>query len=167
MEELDNELPIVNDKKVYDNPIKSVPVPEPEIGIDSKNSVTQQILKSDDTTPLNTTLLNSFLDVSRSRDIQYDIIDQMCQDSIPSAILESFSEDATTTNENKESIWCVADDPKIAKTVQFIIDSLQLNKNIHKYTTSFIKYGDVYLKLYKQSDYSTDPYLIHAKIKKD
>lgn len=157
MEELNNELPIINDKNVYNNPTKSVPVPEPEIGIDVKNSVTQEILKSDDTSRLNTTLLNSFLDVSRSRDTQYDIIDQMCQDSIPSAILESFAEDATATNENKESIWCVADDPKIAKTVQFIINSLQLNKNIHKYTTSFIKYGDVYLKLYRQSDYKTDP----------
>lgn len=157
MENIENDLPIIDDNNVYNKKIISKPTPQVDIGIEIKHDVINDILASDNESALNMTALNSFLEESRSRDTQYSIIDQMCQDSIPSAILESFAEDTTATNDNKESLWCISDDPNIAKSVQFIIDSLQLNKNIHKYVTSFIKYGDLYLRLYRQSEYEPDP----------
>lgn len=148
---------ISKNNKMLGKKTKAVPMPTPEIGIDDEHSVISEILDSSESTILDTQVLNSFLDVATSRDQQYSIIDQMCQDSIPAAALAFYTEDATTTNENKQVVWAVSNNPTIQKTVTFILESLQVDKNIYKWANSIIKYGDVYLKLFRESDYKDDP----------
>lgn len=146
---------IEQDEKMFGNKIQSKPIPEVGIGISDKD-VINDLLGAASKTGVDLSSLNSFLDVSRSRDQQYRIIDEMCQDSIPSAILESFTEDTTEMNESGKIIWATSDDDRIGKTVNNLIESLQVNKHISKWASSLIKYGDAYVRLYRQSEYEPD-----------
>ena len=156
MEDQENKA-IVDDKKIYGNPTKAVPVPEPDIGLEDKHSVVSEMMGVSDSSQINTQVLNGFLDTSKRRDNQYDLIDQMCNDSIPAAILELCTEDTVTTNEDNNIVWVTSDNPIIQKSAELVLKSFQVNKNIPKWANSLIKYGDVYLKLFKKSEYDPDP----------
>ena len=147
---------IIDKEKVYGNKTKAVPVPQPDVGLEHEHSVVHDLLSVSEQSDIDTSVLNSFLDVSRQRDKQYSVIDQMCQDSIPSAILELYTEDTTATNDENQVVWATSSDPTIQKTCKFILDSFQVNKNIYKWANSLIKYGDVYLKLFKRSEFDAD-----------
>ncbi len=158
---------IIDDKSVYGNTTKAVPVPEPNIGLEDKHSVVNDLLSVSEQSQINTSVINSFLDVSKRRDLQYDAIDQMCDDSIPAAILELHTEDSTASNEDNNVVWVTSDDSIIQKTCAYILDSFQVNKNIYKWANSLIKYGDVYLKLFKKSEYDIDPIFGDKKLLKE
>ena len=100
----DKDNAIINDAEVYDKKIISKSIPKPNIGIEDKYTLSDEILKSENNNNIDLNILNSFIEATKRRDTQYDIIDQMCQDSIPAAILELFTEDSTATNENKEIV---------------------------------------------------------------
>ena len=163
MEDQENKA-IVDDEKIYGNPTKAVPVPETNIGLENKHSVVSEILGVSDSSQVNTQVLNEFLDTSKRRDNQYDLIDEMCNDSIPAAILELCTEDTVTSNEDNDIVWITADNPTIQKTCKFILDSFQVNKHIPKWANSLIKYGDIYLKLFKKSEYDPDPIFGNKKL---
>ena len=152
-----NQDAIVDDEKVYGKKTVAVPTPSPNIGLEDEHSVVNDILSVSDSSQIDSSVLNSFLDVSKRRDSQYKIIDQMCDDSIPSAILELCTEDTTSTNDDNKIVWATSDDPLIQKTTNYILESFQVNKNIPKWANSLIKYGDVYLRLYRESEYKSDP----------
>ena len=158
---------IVDDEKVYGNPTKAVPVPPPNVGLEDKHSVVNELLEVSDQSQINTSVINSFLDVSKRRDSQYDMIDQMCDDSMPSAILEQYTEDATATNEDGKVVWITSDDSITQKSCTYILDSFQVNDNIYKWANSMIKYGDVYLKLFRKSEYEDDPIFGNKKLLKE
>lgn len=166
MEDRENKA-IVDDEKIYGRPTKAVPAPEPNIGLEDKHSVVNEILEVSDSSQVNTQVLNEFLDTSKRRDNQYDLIDEMCNDSIPAAILELCTEDTVTSNEDNNIVWVTADNPTIQKTCTFILDSFQVNKQIPKWANSLIKYGDVYLKLFKRSEYDPDPIFGDKKLLKE
>lgn len=158
---------IVDDEKVYNRPTKAVPAPQPDIGLEDKHSVVNEILEVSDSSQVNTQVLNEFLDTSKRRDNQYDLIDEMCNDSIPAAILELCTEDTVTSNEDNNIVWITADNPTIQKTCTFILDSFQVNKHIPKWANSLIKYGDIYLKLFKKSEYDPDPIFGNKQLLKE
>lgn len=147
---------VEKDKEVYGKKINSEPMPDPDIGVETNHSIVQDIIDSSDSSKVDTSALSNFLNVAQSRDQQYNIIDQMCQDSIPSAILELYAEDSTATNEDKKAVWVTSDDKTIADTVDYYLESTQINKHIYKWVSSFIKYGDLYIRLYRQSEYEPD-----------
>lgn len=153
--EVDNA--IVQDDSLYNRGIVSKPKPKIDMDIERTNSVVDEMLGVADSSQIDMGVLNSFLDVSRGRDQQYRIIDQMCQDSIPSAILELYSEDSTATNDNKDVVWATSDDPEVLKTTSYYLDCLQVNKHIYKWASAMIKYGDIYLKTFRQSELENDP----------
>ena len=131
MEEIEkNDLS--GDKDFFGKKIVGVPRPEPDIGIENGHSVINDILNTTDASQVDTSVLNSFLEVSRSRNNVYNLIDTMCQSPIPAAILEQYTEDTTAPNDNKEIIWVTSDDPKIQKTAKNYINAFQVNKNIYK-----------------------------------
>lgn len=91
---------ILDDESVYGKSTKAVPIPEPNIGLENDHSVVSDLLAVSEQSQINISVINSFLDVSKRRDLQYDMIDQMCDDSIPAAILELHTEDSTASNED-------------------------------------------------------------------
>ena len=93
------------------------------------------------------------------------MIDAMCEDGIISAIVETYAEDATERNDAGNIVWVESPDPDVAKCVEYFLDTLNVNKNIYKWTYSLCRYGDVYLRLYRQSEYDDDLFTCKDKKK--
>ena len=100
--------------------------------------------------------MNSFLTVAQTRESVYSTIDTMSNDETISAILETYAEDAVETNDKGKIVWCESADADVNKYVSWLLESLNVDKHIYGWMYSLIKYGDLYLKLYHESDYESD-----------
>lgn len=138
---------------VYNKVIQAAPAPEREIGIDTKQTMYQNIIQAGTNNLLDISSLNAFTNISQSRDQVYALLDTMCQDSTVAAVLETYAEDATEMNEQGQIVWVEASNPDVQKYVQFLLDAMNIDKNIYKWTYSLCKYGDIYLRLYRESDF--------------
>ena len=76
----------------------------------------------------------------------------MARDTTLASVLETYAEDATEMNDNGCIVWCESDDENVGKYITFLLNSLNVDKNVFKWTHSLCKYGDVYLRLYRESD---------------
>ena len=142
----------VNDEKVYNSPIKSQPKPEKNIGIDTQEVLFDNIVNAGISSQLDISALESFSNVSQSRDQLYSMLDTMSQDSIVSAVLETYAEDATEYNDNGRIVWAESSDGDVAKYITFLLDTIGVDKHIYKWVYSLCKYGDLYLKLFRESE---------------
>lgn len=150
---------------VYKKPTEARPIPEAQIGVDTNSTLFQNIINAGEVGKLDISAIESFSQVSQSRDQIYALLDTMCEDSTVSAILETYAEDATEYNESGQIVWAESSDAEIAKYVSFLLDSMCVDKNIYKWVHSLCKYGDIYLRLYRESDYKDD--LLFKKESKD
>lgn len=149
----------VPDDDIVGKGIKVEPKPEKQIGIDTNNSFYQNIIATGLSDKLDMSALDSFLTTTRSRDQLYSLIDDMGEDPIIAAALESYAEDATNTNDNGDIVWAESADGDISKYVNYLLKAMRVNKNIYGWVHSLCKYGDIYLRLYRKSDYDTDQLL--------
>lgn len=139
------------------------PNPPRQIGIDTENKFYEDIVDAAINNKLDMSALDTFLNTSRSRDQIYTLIDTMGEDSTIAAVLETYAEDATQTNENGDSIWAESDDPDVAAYVGYLLGAMRINKHIYGWMHSLCKYGDLYLRLYRESDYQDDGLFDDAK----
>ena len=142
----------VNDEQSYNSPIKNKPVPEKNIGIDTKEVLFDNIANAGLSSQLDISALESFTQVSQSRDQMYAMLDTMSQDSIVSAVLETYAEDATEYNDNGRVVWAESSDADVAKYITYLLDTIGADKHIYKWVYSLCKYGDLYLKLFRESE---------------
>ena len=133
--------------------INPVPVPETEIGVDTANEFFKDIANLGDSASIDISSLNTFTQLSQNRETLYQVLDTMAQDSTVAAILEIYAEDATETNERGEIVWSESSDPNINKYITYLLKSLNVDKNMYKWVYSLCKYGDLYLKLFRHSDF--------------
>jgi hypothetical protein len=84
------------------------------------------------------------------------MIDTMAQDPILSSYLKTISEDAVEINDSGKIIWCESEDSRVAKYVTYLLDSMNVDKNAFTWMHALTKYGDLYIRLYRQSDYEKD-----------
>ena len=145
---------IENDK--IGQKINPVEVPETPIGIDTHNEFFTDAIEAATSTQIDITALNSFTQLSHSRETLYQILDTMAQDSTVAAILEIYAEDSTETNEQGQTVWVESSDANVSSYVTFLLKSLNVEKNIYRWVYSLCKYGDLYLKLFRQSDFEDD-----------
>ena len=136
--------------------IKAVPKSKPEIGIDTNNTFPNNLLDAAVGDTLDTGILENFSTVSQTREQIYSLIDTMAQDSTLAAVIESYAEDATEFTDSGKIMWAESNDEKVSRYVNYLLDSLNVDKHIYSWVYSMVKYGDVYLRLYRQSDYGTD-----------
>lgn len=141
--------------------IHPMAVPETDVNIDTDNQFFQDLAAYGEASAVDITSINSFSQLSQSRETLYQVLDTMAQDSTVASILEIYAEDATEQNEQGETVWVESSDPNVGKYVQFLLNSLGVEKNIYRWVYSLCKYGDLYLKLYRQSDF--DDNLIKEK----
>ena len=146
---------IPDDDVIGKKPIMQ-PVPDPQIGIDTTNTFYENVSNAGINNSLDMSALDSFLTTARSRDQIYSLIDSMAEDSIIASVLETYAEDATETNENGDIVWVDSNDPDIAKYIDYLLKAMRINKNIYGWVYSLCKYGDVYLRLYRESEYEKD-----------
>lgn len=148
----------VHDDDLYNTKIQPVSVPQKEIGIDLNNTVMSNIADTIETSQFDVNALNSFTQVSRSRNEIYNVLDDMGNDSTLAAVLETYTEDATETNDQGNIVWCESPDADASAFVTYLLNALNVDKNIYKWTYSLCKYGDVYLRLYRESEYDDLPF---------
>lgn len=136
--------------------VSPTPKPKPEIGIDTEGKFIDNILETADSGTLDMSSLNSFLTVAQTREAVYSTIDVMASDEILSAVLETYAEDSTQTNDEGKIVWAESDDADVNKYVNWLLEALNVDKHIFNWTYSLCKYGDVYLRLFHESDYEKD-----------
>lgn len=143
----------IQDSEKVGTKINPVPVPETEIGVDTANEFFKDIANLGDSASIDMSSLNTFTQLSQNRETLYQVLDTMAQDSTVAAILEIYAEDATETNERGEIVWSESSDPNINKYITYLLKSLNVDKNMYKWVYSLCKYGDLYLKLFRHSDF--------------
>lgn len=140
------------DDSLYNKKIEPQTVPAPQIGIDLNNDLIYNIIDATQVEQVDISKLQSFTTVSRNRNELYDTLDFMAQDTTLASVLETYAEDATEMNDSGDIVWCESDDGNISKYITFLLNSLGVNKHVFKWTYSLCKYGDVYLRLYRESE---------------
>lgn len=145
-----------DDPEVYNKKVQARPTPEREVGIDTTDSFLKDVVTAATSNQLDVSAIEQFTRVSQGRDSIYALIDTMCEDSMIAAVLETYTEDSTETNDNGRIVWAESNDPDISKYVNYLLDSMGVDKNVFRWTNCLCKYGDVYIRLYRQSDYEDD-----------
>ena len=140
------------DDSLYNKKIEPQTVPKPQIGIDLNNDLIYNIIDATQVEQVDISKLQSLTTVSRNRNELYDTLDFMAQDTTLASVLETYAEDATEMNDSGDIVWCESDDGDISKYITFLLNSLGVNKHVFKWTYSLCKYGDVYLRLYRESE---------------
>ena len=146
----------VQDDELYNKKIKSEVVPDRKRDIDLDKTLYSNIIGAAASSQFDINSFNSLSQTATNRNELYNMIDSMCEDGTISAVVETYAEDATERNENGDIVWVESSKPEVAKYVEFLLDSLNVNKNIFKWTYSLCRYGDVYLRLYRESDYDDE-----------
>ncbi len=126
------------------------------LDIDTKKVLIDNIISAGLSSQLDAAKIENFTNISNSRDQIYQLIDTMAQDSSVAAILRTYAEDVCEPADNGHVIWCESSDPKISKFVNYMLNVMNADKNMYSWTYSLLKYGDVYLRLYRESDYKDD-----------
>ena len=127
-----NDSAFVNDEQSYDKKIKSVPKPQPEIGIDTKNTFYNNIILSSEldgvASSIDLSRINSFSNTSQSRDQVYTLLDTMAMDSKVSSVLETYAADATEYNDEGKVVWADSSDGKVSEYVSYLLKTLQVDR---------------------------------------
>ena len=127
-----------------------------KLDIDTTKSLVDNIIEAGLSNTLDVGAIESFTQISNARDQVYQLIDTMCTDSAVSSIVRTYSEDVCETADNGHIVWCESSNPNIAKFVNYLLNVMNVDKKIFSWTYCLIKYGDVYLRLFRESDYK-DP----------
>lgn len=130
--------------------------PEPEIGIDTNATIISQIKDGLAGNGLNIAKIDSFTSISQNRNTIYDLIDTMFEDPTIAAAIEIYCEDSTETNDKGEIMWVESSDKDVTEHVNYLLNDLNIEKNIYSWVKCLVKYGDVYLRLYHKSEYCDD-----------
>lgn len=87
----------------------------------------------------------------RSRYADYEMMDQ---DSLVSAVLDIYSEESTTSNEEKEILSVYSDNKDVRQILENLFyDILNIDFNLHTWIRNMCKFGDFYLLLEISPDY--------------
>jgi len=100
--------------------------------------------------------LQEFRELSSDAEARYRIFDEMEKDSVISSALDMYADDATQYNRDGNVIWAESDDPDISAFANRLIDIFQLNTNAWSHIRSLVKYGDLYLELFRDDEGSDD-----------
>lgn len=141
------------DTDLYNKPTNAISRPEKNIGIDTDGAFVDDLIYAGENSKLDMSKINAFTQLSQNRESLYEALDSMADDSTVAAVLETYAEDATETNDQGKIVWAQSDDAETANYVNFLIDSLNIDKNVYKWIHSLCKYGDLYLRLYRRSEY--------------
>jgi len=140
----------------YVNKTVSMPLPDKINDIDTNNHIYDNIIDSQENGTIDISAINSFTGISRSRDEVYALLDLMAEDPIISTALEIYTSDSTEPNEQGKVMWCTSNDEKITNAVNQILDAMNIDKNAYSHMYALYKYGDIYLKLYRKSEFDFD-----------
>lgn len=150
--EKENTTAFVKDNDLYGKQIKSVPKPERNIGIDTQSQFMDDFIYAGLNSKVDIAEIENFSSLSQSREQMYQLLDTMGDDPTIAAALEVYTEDATESNEIGKVVWAESEDAETSKYINYLIDTLNIDKHIYRWVYSLCKYGDLYLRLYRKSE---------------
>lgn len=124
-----------------------------KIDIDINNVLADSIIEAGLDDRLNIGALEDFTTISNARSQVYQLIDAMAKDSSVSALLRTYAEDVCEVADSGHIVWCESSDPNISRFVNYLLNVMNVDKNIYRWVYCLLKYGDVYLRLFRESDY--------------
>lgn len=136
----------------YKNKTVTEPMPDRITDIDTSSAFQTELIDCMDSSTLDLSKINSFTSVSRTRNEVYNLLDVMAEDPIISSALDIYASDAAEPNNYGQIVWAEAEDEKVLGAVNLILDSINVNKNTYDWVYSLVKYGDLYLRLYRKSE---------------
>ena len=162
-----SEKTIFNDQIDYENKTIAEPRPTKISDIDTDRQFINNIIDAASSSTLDTNRLNSFSNVSRSRNELYNLLDMMAEDPVIASALDIYASDVCEPNDLGQIIWAESDDEKALGMVNYLLRSMNVNKYAYEWVFSLIKYGDLYLRLYRESDYEDEPRQKKSQLKED
>lgn len=148
--------PIVKDKELLRKKIKPVPTPTQRKDVDTNKDFINNLISAGISNQIDASSLTTFTTASQSRDDYYSMIDSMSSDPTIASALETYAEDATEYNEKGDIIWATSDKAEVATYINYLLSTLQVNKHAYGWVYSLCKYGDLYLQLFKESEFKDD-----------
>ena len=142
----------VQDDELYGKKLNPVAPPQRNIGIDLDAEFLYQLAGEGVSSHVDIAKIDAFSQVSQNREVIYQLLDTMAQDPTIASVLEVYAEDATETNDDGRIVWVESDDSDCAKYITYLLDTMGVDKYIYKWTYSLCKYGDLYLRLYRNSE---------------
>lgn len=110
---------------------KAVPIDDTtKIDIDINKHFIDAIIGAGLAGGLDTGELEQFTRISNNRSEIYELIDTMSRDSSVSSIIRTYAEDVCDTADNGHIVWCESSDPKISKFVNYLLNVMNVDKNI-------------------------------------
>lgn len=143
----------LTDNSIYGNKIKKVTPEGKESDVGISDVMYDNIIQSGINSTIDLSAINSLSQQATTRNEMYNIYDTMCEDGQISAVIKTYAEDATQRNAEGNIVWATSNDSNIAYLINYYIDSLNIDKNIYKWAYSLCKYGDLYIRLYRESEY--------------
>ena len=143
----------LTDDSIYGNKIKKVTPEGKESDVGIRDVMYDNIIQSGINSTIDLSGINSLSQQATTRNEMYNIYDTMCEDGQISAVIKTYAEDATQRNTEGNIVWATSNDSNIAYLINYYIDSLNIDKNIYKWAYSLCKYGDLYIRLYRESEY--------------
>lgn len=164
-------MPTQDSKRKTTNPavgkrIKTTPTPPPETGVADPNSFMMTLINAAQSGKVDMASIGNFETKAQTREQLYEYIDTMAQDDIISSVIDVYVSDIVETNDKGQIMWCESSDANVAQYVSFLLDSLNVDKHMQGWAKSLLIYGDLYLRLYKESDYGEDP-IFNSALHKD
>ena len=101
-----------------------------KLDIDTNKVLMDTIIEAGLNSTLDTAALERFTTISNSRDQIYQLIDTMCHDSAVSSIVRTYAEDVCEPADSGHVVWCESADPNISKFVNYLLNVINVDKNI-------------------------------------
>lgn len=145
---------------IFNKKIITSPKPEMSIGVDTDDKIVKQIVDGEQPDGL-----QSLTSISIDRDMQYNQVDDMCNDSRIASILEVYTEDTACIGDDGRIVYVDSTDSAVSKMVTHFLDAMNIDKYIYSWAYALIKYGDVYVRLFHESE--TNPPQKNIKLNED
>jgi hypothetical protein len=143
----------IDKEDIYNKKINIISPKTKESEVDISNNIYDNIIALGTASQFDLSSINSLTQQANTRNEMYNRYDTMCEDGRISSVIQTYAEDATERNDTGDIVWATSDDAKISYLVNYYLDSLNVNKNIYKWAFSLCKYGDLYIRLYRESEY--------------
>ena len=129
------------------------PLEPPQTDIDIDKSLESAILTAASSNDLKADVFESFSSTAQTRETEYELIDTMAMDSTIAAAIETYAEDIVQPNSKGDIFWAESNDEDVAKYVNYLLKKVNVDKQAFSWAYNLTKYGDVYLRLLRNSDF--------------
>ena len=153
----------VQDDVIYSKKINPIAPENKSEDVGVSNVLYDNIVEVGTSSQFDLSSINSLTQEANTRNEMYNIYDTMSEDGQIGAVVKTYAQDTTQPNDDGNIIWATSSDAKINYLVNYYIDSLNINKDVYKWVYSLYKYGDVYIRLYRESEYDDALFINKSK----